>query len=571
MNLTEYALSQVRNLLISGTLEDVREKVFSAVGRDENSFWALIAGYCFADVPLVGLPDRSIRFRRTAYILSKEFAERSTQNSFRDGLLLCLLDASASADTSTKINLLSAVESYFIQAPSDAKKLTWSHFSRLALASVETAEPLLQIGLLYTLTAIAKADHFPFVLHRPAALAILEKLDQATEGDRLGLDDDSKLVSALRNRAEKDSVTSAPLLLKKLILDIEWAVDFEFSAHEVGESIVNTLSPFLARLRHLQIEEAACHRSAISGASVQVIRVSGDTPRVKLVQALFNVVSSIVQLDDFDPTMPFPPETLTVAACSPASFPLEFSLNKEGSDMLLSVFSRARDGLISWDGDLGESTSELPDLAIRLIELASEDEQDVRLLVADASARDWLTSVDLLVPSARKSQIVDFARNFRIRANTSRLRISSRSVPQANNLDQVFEIVEVVSAFGEADISRLTDIDTPRQVLYYRHAARILGLFDDDDYVTERGRSLIGLDAIGRKRLAVVYFEDSLVGRAWRRWANGRYLTDVDASSAVAFLVDCVHGLSKNTASRRASTLERWHNELVPYHYSHPE
>jgi hypothetical protein len=141
-------------------------------------------------------------------------------------------------------------------------------------------------------------------------------------------------------------------------------------------------------------------------------------------------------------------------------------------------------------------------------------------------------------------------------------------VPQANTVKLVFQAVDAMLAKGVVLISDIEGISSKRQVDYYRQGARILGLFDENNEPTQRARSIVGLNEEQRLRLAAVYFEDSEIGRAWRQWAGVDQLVNLDPDSAEAFLKQCVVNLSGTTLPRRASSLRRWHAELLPYHYS---
>jgi len=93
-------------------------------------------------------------------------------------------------------------------------------------------------------------------------------------------------------------------------------------------------------------------------------------------------------------------------------------------------------------------------------------------------------------------------------------------------------------------------------------------LFDDDNLPTARARAIAGLPYEEQLGVTAIYFEDSAVGRAWRTWAGKQRLSDVDPNTAEAFLSACARGLSGTTPARRASTLRKWHGELMP-HYGH--
>jgi len=145
--------------------------------------------------------------------------------------------------------------------------------------------------------------------------------------------------------------------------------------------------------------------------------------------------------------------------------------------------------------------------------------------------------------------------------------IDSNDVPQADDLERVFRIVDMVVRREELDAEVLAI--TPRQVGYYRRAAQILGLLDDSCVLTAGGRLIARLPTVeDRLRATVVHFESSSCGDAWIRWAEKQTLKGVDPESAFDFLRSRCPGLGESTAGRRAQTLEAWHRALTPHHYA---
>ncbi len=145
--------------------------------------------------------------------------------------------------------------------------------------------------------------------------------------------------------------------------------------------------------------------------------------------------------------------------------------------------------------------------------------------------------------------------------------IDSNDVPQADELERVFCIIDMVVRRQELDADVIGI--TGRQVGYYRRAAQILGLLDDSRVLTAGGRLIARLSTIeDRLRATVIYFESSSCGDAWIRWAKGKTLKDVDSTSAFEFLRGRCPSLGESTAERRAQTLKAWHQVLIPYHYA---
>lgn len=136
-------------------------------------------------------------------------------------------------------------------------------------------------------------------------------------------------------------------------------------------------------------------------------------------------------------------------------------------------------------------------------------------------------------------------------------------IPQANDLDKVFEVVELVAS-GEAttaaDISDRLDM-VPRQGFYYVAAAEGLGLIEHQPTAlvpTLKGRQYAMLDdSLKRvfRRAAVLNSEvvKHLSGGQRPRQVP-KALLDEDAVTKQLIGL----GLSVETASRRACTLKAW-------------
>lgn len=145
-------------------------------------------------------------------------------------------------------------------------------------------------------------------------------------------------------------------------------------------------------------------------------------------------------------------------------------------------------------------------------------------------------------------------------------RVESVSVPQADKLETVFLVVDLVSR-GEPVSPETLDV-VPRQVSYYKRAAKILGLLAEDDTLAAAGRHFARLDANHRFKSTVVLFENCDIGEAWIAWSKGSTLLDVDPSQARQFLEARTDGLNGQTLDRRAQTLQAWWSSLRPFHYS---
>lgn len=198
---------------------------------------------------------------------------------------------------------------------------------------------------------------------------------------------------------------------------------------------------------------------------------------------------------------------------------------------------------------------------VELAELLSQNGIRLTVSVADSVSNAGESSSPVLVIDTRRGrELLKAVEPASLRA------IDSADIPQADDLDRVFDIVERIARHEE--VSAETIGITKRQVDYYRRATKILGLVADSDELTAAGRLIARLGVDDRLRTTVVYFESSICGDAWIRWSDGKTLRDVKPETALDFLLASVPGLSKDTARRRAVTLSAWYRILIKYHYA---
>ncbi|ENB7483509.1 DUF6575 domain-containing protein [Enterobacter asburiae] len=138
--------------------------------------------------------------------------------------------------------------------------------------------------------------------------------------------------------------------------------------------------------------------------------------------------------------------------------------------------------------------------------------------------------------------------------------ITSYQVPQANDLNKIFLLVKL-SWEGE-EITPLNLKTEQRHVAYYKHAARLLGLFEANGTMTAVGQQVA--EASDEKRLSILAkcFEASYCGWAWILWSQAENLMGVNPETAAEFLRENCPSLSENTATRRSSTLRKWCEEF---------
>lgn len=133
-------------------------------------------------------------------------------------------------------------------------------------------------------------------------------------------------------------------------------------------------------------------------------------------------------------------------------------------------------------------------------------------------------------------------------------KIASTAIPQADSLEIVLRVLEIV-ARGDTPAPALLQLHA-RQVAYYRAACRILGTVDDDGALTTSGRDVLAEP--GAKILALARaFERCALGRELLAWHGVSSVAEVDVSRVIPFLTERTT-LAKETIARRASTLRSW-------------
>jgi hypothetical protein len=148
-------------------------------------------------------------------------------------------------------------------------------------------------------------------------------------------------------------------------------------------------------------------------------------------------------------------------------------------------------------------------------------------------------------------------------AQEKKLRLLSRDVPQADNLERVMSLLRIVRMHsGNVVAVRQRFLDeseiTPRQYSYYLRAALILGLVDDRVRITGIGRVVEGAPRSAARPILESQFLASNVGSAWALWSRVSTVDTIKPDSAEPFLAECAVSLSPATRSRRADTLRAW-------------
>lgn len=135
-------------------------------------------------------------------------------------------------------------------------------------------------------------------------------------------------------------------------------------------------------------------------------------------------------------------------------------------------------------------------------------------------------------------------------------RVESTEVPQADDLSKLFRMLELMND-GEINLGYHLSL-SPRQVNYYKHAARVLDLLNESASITSRGHYLINLSQADRYDVAMMLFESSSVGFAWLCYSEVLSALDLDPESAESYLKSQCSNLAHATVGRRAQTLRYW-------------
>ncbi|MUK63279.1 hypothetical protein GNP81_10165 [Aliivibrio fischeri] len=144
--------------------------------------------------------------------------------------------------------------------------------------------------------------------------------------------------------------------------------------------------------------------------------------------------------------------------------------------------------------------------------------------------------------------------------------IDSNKVPQANDLDRVIDIVKIRCEGDELHHEIIDGVNSERQVEYYTHAARCLGLLNNNLTIASAGRALCHKSSrIAQYQFLADRVESSDFGCAWMKWSGVTDIGGLDPSTSEQFIAECVKGLQGQTVKRRANSLRTWLTLLKQY------
>lgn len=139
---------------------------------------------------------------------------------------------------------------------------------------------------------------------------------------------------------------------------------------------------------------------------------------------------------------------------------------------------------------------------------------------------------------------------------------SSELVPQA---DDIHRVIKLVGSVGNNELfNEESEGITPRQINYYKHAARLLGLVKTNGFVLQPLGWKVFYAQNPKEQISLLAeaFENSDCGWAWMKYCGVERITEIDESTAADFLIEKANGLAVDTAKRRSKTLFSWVKEF---------
>lgn len=494
---------------------------------------------------------------------------------FAEQACLIWLMEHRSNDIGVANSILSSIESSLVERstwPLELGGTLLLNFLRACLRHEEQSVQAGVLSVLYSAHHVEKLSNIFLPLQRHSLASELEYAvgPFADEDELIDLAD---VVESLHAEDEGDScfLPNSSRKLSRISFDLlDWAEQ---------KNLSTALMPLVSCVKRRALLEDASARALRDMRPVQTFRILSTDASTRLVHAIVAFSAAVVQVsppeqaadtttedNDNDTAANDSDYRMKLAWAPAASVPMHLIFDEDNTRLAFKILS----DLISAEGNPESVTALIegiePSIAaglVRLIHQARKFNESFEVVLTDPELEFWQSTIVLGPDSISQSTIRALTRRERTTPGGI-ARILSRDVPQANTVRGVFEAVDaMLSTSGTVDITDIQGITTQRQVSYYKHGARVLGFFDEDNEPTGRARAIAELSHEDRLRLTAIFFEDSTIGRAWRTWAGVNRLIDVDPESAAAFLDRCAINLSVATRNRRASTLKSWYNELM--------
>jgi hypothetical protein len=485
--------------------------------------------------------------RTLSFLLAQRQAPRPR---FAELVAIDLMGRRRTDDSSTLLNLATTAAAWLRSKPAPPQAL-FAELPQLLLRALRQPE-LVRNAALDLLVTIADVDGFGnMAAHTNGALIAEVRADDSAES----ADDAAFIASRAEGKGlEKTEFHEAVFRALQSLYE-----DLRGSESAIGEQGV-----FVTAQRYLQwrvLESRARATSSRVGFPVKTIRVA-DNSR----SPAFNVVQAVL-----DTWMKFFETACDALELSPVVRPLEagpgsFVINATLEEVTNPerVLERLRQLVEVGANNIGDvlATETIDAKTYRnLLEVLAEHRATLEVTIVDAEQEAISPLVPLSITFATAKAVLPPVRQ--VAATT---RLTSDQIPQADDLSRVFGLIQLLNQ-GEAITPQSLDVSL-RQVNYYKHAARVLGLLSAENILTSAGRQVARLNDQQRRMSTAVLFEESDCGSAWLRWSNVATLAEVDPDSANSFITHVVPGLSAVTAGRRAQTLAAWQRELAPFHYT---
>lgn len=381
----------------------------------------------------------------------------------------------------------------------------------------------------------------------------------AEEDERFDLD---RVKSALLTKTARAVLPLSPVALERIKHDL-------IESQEANESNLSGIDPLIDFVRRRTLFDDAGRQAIKLGRPIQTIRVLAEGVATQVFKAMVSFSEAVASLErhpEFEDAAS-PDYGIKLAWAPAASVPLHLLFPENDARQAFAVLQKLV-GAEKHQTRVQEVISDVdPGVAQAVLSLVSRlhhTDGRLEIILTDPESPEWQQTL-MLEPGVLGTETISgLMKRTRAAARSRGVVVRGEQVPQANSVRQVFQAVDAMLKRGAVEVEDIDDISTPRQVAYYKHGARVLGFFDEDNQPTERARALLGLSYEGRLAVTAVFFEDSPIGRAWRHFAGKDRLFEVEPATATDFLTTCVVGLTKTTPGRRASTLRSWFDELMP-------
>lgn len=549
----------------------LRAHAAASADGDDEALLSALRGAPMADksrawITLWWLASESqsmIARRALAFAIAAESRDCNLNPIHEACRLYLLTDETSSRDASTAMTLLTGLQ--FCVAETGAYPRAASSSTIPFLRSILTHPDVNVFSSCLDFLEHADANQaLPLLMNQAAGEALASSLTQRIASLPGEADLARDLTFLTRTKLPKNAPCH-PRELLRLAMDV---IDAVGEARN-SDLVLNALATVVRRRALL---DEALSQAVSAKSPVQTVRVLKDDPSAGLLRAVVGYGEAVVRTRRAPDTseQETPEYGIRFRPAVAASYPIHLTYADDDAKEVFETLScllvaAAKEETLT--AALARLPAPLLDASRRLLRSLSDADAALEVTLSQPTLAEWQMSTLGRVKKLSNAVLDGIAKRMRDEQRR-RTWLARSDVPQANTARLVLAVVDVIVLHGHVDESDVPMLNSVRQINYYRHAARVLGLLDDDNIPTSRAQTLRGLDDNERMRLLAIYFEDSTVGRAWRGWAGVSRLTEVDADSADRFLSECVVGLSGTTPGRRASTLKKWLEELIPFHYA---